>query len=72
MNKYEPTYEKGREIRNELTDEIMIILGMRFDKEFADIVYKMQGKRYKFNIREIPETVIDRNIETGDYKLIEQ
>jgi len=71
MNKYEPTYDTGIVLQNNLTDERMVIQDIRFNKRLVDIVYKVQGKRFKFKMWEIPETVVTKNIEAGDYEVLE-
>lgn len=72
MNKYEPTYETGIVLQNNITDEQMVIQDMRFNKQLVDIVYKVQGKRFKFKMWEIPETIITQNIEHGDYEVLDK
>jgi tRNA A-37 threonylcarbamoyl transferase component Bud32 len=68
MTQYEPKYEKDEKFRNRKTDEEFMIIGMMYDNTLCDIVYKVRHLRFKFNMRKIPETVLQKNLERGNYE----
>lgn len=69
MPKYEPKYENGTVIENELTDTSYTILNREYNKDLCDIVYKVQNRRYDFDFHEIPESTIRANVESGNYSI---
>lgn len=69
MNNIEPQFSKGDCIDNTLTNEKYKIRNIRYDKTLADIVYQVQHYRFKFDMSDIPESVILRNIERNRMKV---
>ncbi|AAQ13775.1 hypothetical protein [His2 virus] len=70
MSKFEPTYAKGEQIKNVQYSEMYRIIDMEYSKRMCDIVYKIQHCRNKFDMTTIPETMIERNIEKGNYEVV--
>ena len=69
MNNIEPQFNEGDCIDNTITNEKYKIRNIRYDKTLADIVYQVQHYRFKFNMSDIPESVILRNIERDRMKV---
>lgn len=69
MNQYAPQFEKGSVLENEQSGQVFTIMDREYNNTLCDIVYKVQNRRYDFDMHEIPESVIESNIESGDFTL---
>lgn len=67
---YAPQFAVGTRIENKRNGQKFKIIDSEYSEDICGINYKIQHSRFSFNMSTMAEVVIEKNIENGDFEVI--